>query len=305
MLLSSESSGIITHIQGMSIHDGPGIRSTIFLKGCNMRCKWCHNPETFSLSSQLEWIKDKCINCLNCIDTCPTGALSSKAGIVHLNRELCTNCFECIDTCYPEALKKIGHNRSVGSIYKEIQHDLPFIKNSSGGITISGGEPLFQYGFTYELLRYFKAHDIHTAIETNLSFPWHLYENLLTYVDLIIADIKILDNASHKEWTGISNNQILENIVKLDKTGKEYLLRTPVIPGVNNSKETIGEIGKFLSQLHNVKKFELLPYHPLANSKYKNLGMNNPFTNKTAISEGELNSLSTFIKQVNNGSYTK
>lgn len=280
--------GSITNIQRMSIHDGPGIRSTIFMKGCNLSCKWCHNPETFSPLAELEWISNKCINCKKCLDFCENEALSLKAGRIHFDKAKCTACFNCVSHCFPEALKVVGRVISADKLFAEIEQDFPFFKESGGGITISGGEPMLQSDFVLEVLRLFKKANIHTAIETNLTVSWTHYQTILPFVDLVMADIKILEEDIHKEWTGLTNNTILKNIKELDKSGIAYWLRTPIIPNVNNRKEQVEAIVQMAAELKNCKKFEFLPFHPLADSKYKNLGIPHPFSKVKALTNEDL-----------------
>ena len=288
--------GTITNIQRMSIHDGPGIRSTVFMKGCNLRCKWCHNPETFLPKPELEWISDKCINCGKCVKLCPSGAMNYYAGMVHFEKAKCKACFKCLDVCFPGALLKVGQIITPEELFAKVEQDFPFYEESGGGITFSGGEPMLQCDFTWDSLRLFKKANIHTAMETNLLSPWNKTESILPYTDLVMADLKVVDNERHKKWTGMGNRLILENIKKLDKTGKAYWLRTPLVPGVNNSEKEIEGIAKFVSKLNNLEKFELLPFHPLANTKYKNLGIDDPMKNVNAITTAELNNYQSILK---------
>ncbi len=289
--------GLITTIQRMSIHDGPGIRSTIFVKGCNLRCKWCHNPETFSPKSELEWIADKCINCGACVEVCMPKALDFNNGIVQFDKSKCTACFHCVEHCFPEALVKIGRKVSPTEVFTEIAQDFPYFKESNGGITISGGEPMLQFEFVRKTLQLFHQAKIHTAIETNLSVSWDKYKAILPYINLVMADLKLMDSVQHKTWTNVENKKILENILALDKTGIPYYLRTPVVPGVNHSEQQIEEISSFVSRLKNIQKFELLPFHPLADSKYKNLGIENPFKNVKALSTKELKNYHSILEK--------
>lgn len=280
--------GIITAIQRMSIHDGPGIRSTIFMKGCNLRCRWCHNPETFSRAPEIEWIKDKCISCQACLLVCQSGALSLHEEKVQFDKSPCTVCFDCVPVCFPEALQKIGREITPGELFSEIEQDFPFFMESGGGITISGGEPMLQSAFVLEALKLFKNAGIHTAIETNMSLPWKKYASVLPNADLIMADLKLMDPGLHRKWTGGGNRQVLENILSLDRSGKPYYLRTPVVPGVNNNREQLRKIAAFVNQLKNIVKFELLPFHSLAAPKYENLGIVNPFANGQVVTSEEL-----------------
>lgn len=280
--------GIITHIQRMSIHDGPGIRSTIFMKGCNLHCQWCHNPETFSSSPEIEWIQDKCISCSACVDVCQPKALYLDNGKVAFDKSKCTACFDCIPVCFPEALVKIGREVTPQEVFSQVKQDFSYFKESKGGVTISGGEPMLQPEFVKETFALFQSAGIHTALESNMSLPWKQYEAVLPHINLVMVDIKLMNSNLHKKWTGSSNKRILENIIALDATGKPYILRTPVVPDANADEESIREISDFLAQLKNLVKFELLAFHPLAATKYKNLGIPNPFEGKRGITHEEI-----------------
>jgi pyruvate formate lyase activating enzyme len=272
----------------MSIHDGPGIRSTVFLKGCNMRCAWCHNPETLSRIPELEWIQQKCIGCNSCTEVCPTGAFSSTNGEIHFQKEDCTNCFRCLSVCYAEAIGKVGKEISPEEVFAEVEQDFPFFKNSGGGVTISGGEPMLQPEFTQQTLSLFNQAGIHTALDTNLSISWKQYERVLPFTDLILADLKIMNQELHKKWTGQSNRVILENLKKLDTTGISFFIRTPLVPGVNDREDEIQAIAEFAASLKNLKKYELLPYHSMANCKYINLNLENPMGHTQDLSKEKL-----------------
>lgn len=267
------ATAIITKIQRMSLHDGPGIRSTIFLKGCNLRCKWCHNPETFEKAPEIERIDSKCISCYSCIEVCEPKALKVTPEGITFNKADCDSCFKCVEECYPEAIHKIGNSVTAQQLLAEIEQDIPFFNQSSGGVTFSGGEAMMQIDFLEQALKLLKQSNIHTAIETNMSAPWQHFERVLPYLDYVMADIKLWDSEAHKQWTGVGNSRILTNIKNLDDTGVAYVLRTPVIPGVNDNTEALAPIVNFVSQLNNCLDYQLLPFHQLGESKYQNLGM--------------------------------
>jgi len=188
-------------------------------------------------------------------------------------RELCTGCGACASVCYAEALVLIGKEMSAQEVVDEVEQDKDYYRNSGGGVTVSGGEPLFQCEFTYEILRLSKERGIHTAIESNLSLPWEKIKTLLPVTDLIMMDIKSMDESIHREWTGISNRLVLENVMKLSQLSVPLIVRTPVIPGVNDREEDIRAIAGFISSFPNLEYYELLPYHPLGTGKYDSLGM--------------------------------
>jgi len=289
--------GIITHIQRMSVHDGPGIRSTIFLKGCNLRCAWCHNPETFNPASELEWIESKCISCQACLLLCQTEALHLQEGKVTFDKIKCSNCFDCAYACFPDALQKVGEEITAEELFSRIEPDFQFFKDSEGGITVSGGEPMMQADFTTEILRLFHQAGIHTAIETNLTAPWSKYEQMLPYTDLIMADLKMMDEELHIHWTGASNKSVLLNIQQLDQLDKPYILRTPVVPNVNANDKEMDAIFQFVSGLKNLIKYELLPFHPYAASKYKNMGIPYSFESVASISASEMERYHSMAKK--------
>jgi len=288
--------GQITTIQRMSLHDGPGIRSTVFLKGCNMRCAWCHNPETLNRDPELEWIQQKCIGCNSCTKVCQTGAFSLVNGKPSFQKSLCIACFDCVEVCYAEAISKVGREVMPEEVFAEVEQDFPFFSNSGGGVTISGGEPMLQPKFTAQILALFQKAGVHTALDTNLSIPWNQYEKVLSCADLVLADLKIMDPALHKRWTGQSNRIILDNLQKLDLTGIPYLIRTPVVPGVNDNEAEIRAMADFTAKLKNLKKHELLPFHTMASCKYTNLNMENPTRQIKDLPKESLEQFQTILK---------
>ena len=287
--------GLITTIQRMSLHDGPGIRSTVFLKGCNMHCSWCHNPETLSGNPELEWIRGKCIRCNSCIEICQSGAFSLKDGVPDFQKDLCNSCFDCVPVCYAEAISKVGREVTPKEVFAEVKQDFPFFKTSGGGVTISGGEPMLQAQFTLRTLALFKEAGIHTALDTNMSISWKQYEKVLPFTDLILADLKMIDDTLHLKWTGKHNTTILENFYKLDESGVPYFIRTPVVPGINDNEKEISNIACFVASLKNIRNFELLPYHTLAGCKYINLELENTLKNTKDLSKERLEELQKVI----------
>lgn len=269
--------GIITEIERFSLRDGPGIRTTVFLKGCNMACKWCHNPETLQIKPQLMVYPEKCLGCGVCVRACTSGARIIKDGALHYSRALCTDCGACANDCFTGALILSGREMTVEEVMEEILQDRAYYKNSGGGVTLSGGELTTQPEFARALLEAVKAEGISTALETNMHAPWQVYESLLPLVDLVMFDIKIFDCEAHRKWTGVSNERVLENARKLAKTGKDFLVRTPVIPGVNDSQEEIGNIAEFAGSLGGAQYYELLLFNPLGESKYQALQTDNQF----------------------------
>jgi pyruvate formate lyase activating enzyme len=265
--------GIVTNIQRFSIHDGPGIRTTVFLKGCNLRCFWCHNPETLAPKAELQLFLERCIACGECFKRCPNGAHVVVDGQRRFLRELCQGCGACAETCYAEALVLVGQVKSVDEVVEEVLRDRPFYETSNGGVTLSGGEPLLQFDFSRAILERCRAEGVHTAIESAVNYPWERVAAMLEVTDLVMIDIKHMDSARHRECTGVPNERILENALRLGQQPQPLIVRTPLIPGVNDNEADIAAIAAFVKQLPNLVYYELLPFHPMATSKYQSLDM--------------------------------
>lgn len=265
--------GIITNIQRFSIHDGPGIRTTVFLKGCNLRCFWCHNPEDMNPQPEIQFFPERCITCAACVEACPTGAHSFEGDRHLYNRDRCDVCGTCIETCYAGGLVRVGEEKSVDEVMDEVRQDRPFYTSSGGGVTLSGGEPLLQIDFARALLNRCRGEGIHTAIETAANFPWERVAAILPVVDLIMMDIKLMDSARHRQVTGAPNERILANAARLGYEPQPIIVRTPIIPGVNDTVDEVRSIAEFVAHMPNLCYYELLPYHPMAQSKYMSLGL--------------------------------
>ena len=264
--------GLITNVQRFSIHDGPGIRTTVFLKGCPLRCFWCHNPETLRLQPEVQLFPERCIGCRACLERCPQGAHVEVDGRREFRRELCQACGRCTDTCYAEALVMTGRWWTPEELLAEILRDKEFYDNSGGGITLSGGEPLFQQRFSLRVLQLCKEAGLHTAIETAALCPWEDLAELLPWLDLVMMDIKLVDDEQHRAATGVSNRRILANARRLSETGIPLIVRTPVVPTVNDNPEAIGAVAEFIKGFPNLLYYELMPFHHLAEGKYRSLG---------------------------------
>ena len=271
----NDPTGFIFNIERFSTTDGPGIRTMVFFKGCNMSCPWCHNPEGISSGPELEYYASRCIRCGRCVQVCPTGAHSIDATGAHkLDRSVCIRCMACVDVCPSGALEIAGRRVSVEDCFREIAEDIPFYIRSGGGVTLSGGEVLLQADFAAALLHRCRDAGIHTAIETNLSLPWRQLEKLLPFLNLVMADIKHLDDQTHTQATGLSNQTTLAALELLAESGMPLIVRTPVIPVFNDSSEAIAAIAAFVAGLKSLEYFELLSYSPLGCEKAERLGWN-------------------------------
>lgn len=270
----SSLTGFIFNIERFSTTDGPGIRTMVFFKGCNMTCPWCHNPEGISSEPELEYYKSRCIRCERCLQVCPAGAHSiDTSGMHNLDRSLCIRCMTCADVCPSGALKVAGKRVSVEDCFREIAEDIPFYKRSNGGVTLSGGEVLLQADFAAALLSQCRAAGIHTAIESNLALPGRELEKLLPFLDLVMADIKHLNDEAHMKATGLSNRTTLASLHRLAENGMPLIIRTPVVSGFNDSPDAIERIAAFTAELESLDYYELLSYSPLGREKAERLGL--------------------------------
>jgi len=287
--------GIVTDIQRFSLNDGAGIRTTVFLKGCNMKCSWCHNPETISAHSQLMFYENKCIGCGKCFQVCPQGAHKMVDGKHVIDRDLCVNCGKCTENCYAEALVMCGKLMSTDDVMREVRQDKAYYDASHGGVTISGGEVLCNSAFAEELTDKCHEEGIEVAIETNLSIPFEKVESLFEKVDFIMCDLKIFADELHKEYTGISNKVVLENMKKLDSLNKPIIVRTPLIPGVTDTQENISAIADYIKSMKNLQRYELLNFNPLGEGKYRSLDKENAFEKARPLQADALAELRTCL----------
>jgi len=266
--------GIVTNIQRFSIHDGPGIRTTVFLKGCNLRCFWCHNPESYRGHPELCFYSGKCIGCGKCFAACPLGCHTvDSLGAHRIDRERCVRCGACAGVCNAGALQMTGREYTVDEVMRTVLADAPFYRNSGGGMTCSGGEPLLQSGFVADLMRSAKKAGIHTALDTAGNVDYTAFERVLPHTDLILYDLKCMDDGRHEQLTGASNRRILENLRRLGKGQTPVWIRIPVIPGANDSEENMRAVAEFLYPLGAIRRVALLPYHSLGIGKYEGLGI--------------------------------
>ena len=263
--------GTVFNIMRYSIHDGPGIRTTVFFKGCPLKCEWCHNPESHKSAKQVVRYPNKCIGCGSCVKVCPTGALYIKDNNIMFDINKCNSCEECLNVCYSGAMEMVGKKMTIDEVIKEVEKDYSFYDESGGGVTFSGGEPLMQHNFLKGLLVKCKEKGIHTAVDTCGYTKKEILTDLSNFIDLFLYDIKIMDDKKHKKYTGVSNKIILGNLKELIRLKKRIFVRLPIIPEINDDDKNIGEIADLLSELRGIEQINILPYHNIAMEKYKRL----------------------------------
>lgn len=281
-----DTEGVLFNIQRYSLHDGPGIRTIPFFKGCPLACKWCSNPESQRPQPELIFKKNDCIRCGKCVAVCPQKALSVNNPLF-IDRARCVQCGECTNVCPTHALEMKGKRMTVREVVRELQKEENLYRRSGGGITLSGGEPLAQPEFARELLKACKEKGWHTAIETTGFTTKEVIDDVFPYVDLALTDIKAINPAVHQDNTGVDNSIILENLLRISFLTK-VIVRIPVIPGVNDNTEEIRNIGEFARLMLNVDTIHLLPYHSFGENKYQLLGRDYPLADAIAIGDGKM-----------------
>lgn len=264
--------GLLLDTKRFAVHDGPGIRTAFFTKGCPLKCIWCHNPESISPQPQTGFFEHLCRNCGSCLGTCPSKANTLEEGLHRFNASLCRSCGSCEKTCPASALKIYGKKVSVEEALALALEDRDFYENSGGGITVSGGEPLIQKEFTFALFAAAKKAGLHTALDTCLFVPQKSVEEALEVTDMFLVDFKHADGESHRKLTGRSNELIKSNLAFLSARKARIEIRIPFVPGCNDSRENMEQTGAFLGKLH-IETVKLLPYHALAKNKYAAIGM--------------------------------
>jgi pyruvate formate lyase activating enzyme len=267
-----ETEGLIFNIQRFSLHDGPGIRTTVFFKGCPLGCLWCQNPEGISAEKVIFRHADRCIGCGDCVAICPEGALQMSDPVPVLDRLKCSLCMKCIEVCPTGALEAAGKMISVKSLVEEVLKDRIVFEESGGGVTVSGGEPLMQPEFLTELLKALKLENIHTAVETSGFASWKSFESVLDYTDLFIYDLKLVDAELCKKYLGVNGDKIITNLDRLNKCGAKIMVRMPIIPTVNDTSICLHQAADHLKKI-GITELELLPYHKLGSAKYEKLGL--------------------------------
>jgi len=266
--------GMIFDVKRFAVHDGPGMRTPVFFKGCPLRCSWCHNPEGISPSPEIMVFADRCLKgCRDCLPLCPQGALKKARGAILLDRSLCDGCGACAEACPAEALRLAGRQAGAAEVMAEIVRDLPFYRRSGGGATFSGGEPLAQPGFLLELLDACREEGISAAIDTSGHAPFALFERILPLVDLFLYDVKLIDAEGHQRWTDAGNSLILGNLDRLSRSGAGIAIRVPLVPGVNDSPRELEALADFSSSLPRRHPVHLLPFHRGHAAKRRRLGL--------------------------------
>ena len=266
-----EKTGVIFDIQRYSIHDGPGIRTTVFLKGCPLCCPWCANPESQLPVPEIECFQDKCVRCLHCADVCPSGAISESNGEVHLDRNRCEMCGRCCEECPAEARRVLGSKTTVQDILSVVERDRLFYERSGGGMTLSGGEPASQSEFSVALLCACKNRGLHTAIQTTGYQRWEVLQPIIANTDLVMLDIKVADPYLHQQLFGVSNDLILANARRMVDGGSTVVVRIPLVPGYTDTLENLQGIVDFAAHT-GIGEITVLPYHRFGEPKYRRLG---------------------------------
>ncbi len=265
--------GVVFDIQKCCLHDGPGIRTTVFLKGCNLRCAWCHNPESFCAEPELFWQRSRCTACGACVASCPRHVHAiDEDGTHHLQREACVACGQCVALCPNDALRLYGQAMTAQEVFDEVRKDALFYQSSGGGVTLSGGESTLQAAFALEILTLCQQAGFHTALETNGSVPWAVLESFLPVVDLFLYDFKHWDSEGHRQYTGVGNERVVANLRQLAVRGTTIWLRCPIIPGVNDTDAHFDAIASLEKEIHP-ERVEIMAYHDIGRGKWDGLGL--------------------------------
>jgi len=295
--INKKENGIIFDIKHFAVHDGPGIRTTVFMKGCPLRCLWCHSPESQKFLPELAFYSELCIGCGICVDSCPNNAQTME--IPKILYRKCKITGRCVDVCYSGALVMYGKVSTIKEIVLEVERDSLMYRKSGGGVTLSGGEPTYQPTFSSMLLETFKKHGINTTIDTCGYADWHIIKHLLKNVDVILFDLKHMDNFQHKQLTGVSNELILSNLEKInaDSYPGKLIIRVPVIPGYNDSIKNIIEMSEFLTEFRKIDFIELLPYHNFGVHKYAATGRKYQLMEVKSPNVNRLKYISSFFEK--------
>lgn len=297
MMRTDSPTGLLMDIKTFAVHDGPGIRTTFFLKGCPLRCVWCHNPEGIGARPQLAYYAHKCAGCGECARICLAGAHVLEASGAHVfRRERCTACGACVRLCPVEAMTLYGRRVTVEEAVNIARKDRVFYEQSGGGVTVSGGEPLSQAGFVEALLRALREDGLHTAVDTCGAVPWEAFERVLPETNLFLFDVKHPDPSRHRELTGMDNALVWDNLRRLSATGAAVELRMPLIPGTNDGEDTLREMAALLRGI-TYSRLKLLPYHAMARGKYAALGMEDTLPRVDSPTDARLDAVAALLQQ--------
>jgi len=301
------STGQILHLQRLSTEDGPGIRTTVFFKGCPLQCAWCHNPESISRRMQTQWFAVRCIGCKTCVEACPNGCLTLLEDGMHIDRNSCQACGTCAEACPSGAMEALGKTVSVDELLVELLKDRAYYEKSGGGVTLSGGEPTFQPDFAEALLGGLKEQGISTALDTCGLTSKQVLARTLPYADLVLFDLKLIDDVQHREFTGHSNERILENLlfvrdyIQEQGTSTQLWVRTPLIPGATDSEENLLGIGRYLVEhlKGRLSRWEICAFNNLCRDQYERLGLEWAFASTPLMTADEL----AYCEQVAQSAY--
>lgn len=280
--------GVVFNIQRYSLHDGPGVRTTVFLKGCPLDCKWCANPESKNAKIEILYDRRKCVGCDACLHACRYGANKrTQSGRIAIDKKKCVLCMSCVQACVQHALMAEGKTYTVEALLEEVLKDNVFYVESGGGVTLSGGEPLAQGAFAIEFLKQLKRHNLHTVVETCGYVGQNVFEKACKWVDLFYFDVKHYDAKKHKEKTGVSNELILKNLQHASEMGNEIVARIPVIPDFNDTLDDAAQYVKLLGRYH-IQMVHLLPFHQYGSGKYEQMGLEYPYADRPNMDKAEL-----------------
>jgi pyruvate formate lyase activating enzyme len=293
------ANGLVLEIQRMSTEDGPGLRTTVFFKGCSLACTWCHNPESISSHPQIHWMASRCIACKSCLDTCPNDALTMMSEGICIDRSLCDGCGVCVEACPSTALEQLGQEWTLEKLVHEVLKDRVYFEKSGGGVTVSGGEPTLQTGFVVDFLKQIRAQGIHTALDTCGLCARKSLEKLLPFSTLVLFDIKAIDTHQHRTFTGSGNHIILENLIHASRYIETHLypeglwIRTPLVPGATATTQNIRGIGNWITEnlKDQVRRWELCSFNNLCKDKYKRLGLTWQFQDANLLEGEHINDL--------------
>lgn len=291
------SKGIVFDIMRFSTHDGPGIRTTVFLKGCPLNCAWCHNPESQSIKPELMVRPNLCILCRACLQACPQGAIALQDGQIATDTHRCVQCAACVESCYTDAREWVGQEMTVDAVMVEVVKDIPIYDESNGGVTFSGGEALMQPDFLADLLVACQQRGIHTALDTSGFAPWAAFERVRNRVDLFLYDLKAVSDAVHRQATGVSNALILANLHRLAQFGHAIILRMPLVPGVNDGEADLRAAVQLAASLPGVVRLDVLPYHKIGMDKYQRLNRSYPMAQTEPPSSQQVDQAVTILRQ--------